>query len=114
MLAKFFGLLECQNTFVRAGGKIHAISIETSVSESSDQRLDYVAIGDVKHSDPLYATYSISHVDVKVNCSLDFIPMDNVVEETINNTFIPDAQVSKEVFKNLASFRIGAQASNVS
>lgn len=109
---------EEQKTLVRRGGVLHTISVASSVSETTDSRVDYLAIGDVKHSDPLYCRYSKVALDVKVPswkqhlyfymgrfASLGY-------DETERRFTMGDSQISKEVFYNNANYRIGPHVSD--
>lgn len=106
------------NTVTRMGGFVHSVSDTTKVADLTDVRLDYLAVGELKHKDPLYASYVVHGCEVIKECSnigekgllksalSFFVPEDEVYVEKMTKTPIPVAFVSKEAFKNLASFRI--------
>lgn len=99
---------------LRLGGLVHSIAASSSLAEKRDVRLDYLAVGDLKHEDPLYAFYEVQGVTVtKVvnnNCPVGFfekfLPQTETFVESLTQVSLPETKVSKEIFKNLTSFRI--------
>lgn len=103
----------------RLGGLIHSISLQSKVADEEDCRLDYLAVGDLKHNNPEYCTYTVQRCEVVTPSILSllffsipkffvslFVPLPSRYEEVTTEEKMCDTYVSKEAFKNMVSFRI--------
>lgn len=119
----FFEVVKTQ-TVHRVGGLTHEVGKICLPHESKDVRHDYVAIGDVKHSNPLYSPYGIAAFNVSVlqtaisavkSLAFNFEIIDEVgLPKVTRNEALaaPMSVVSKELFYNLANSRIAPYLSD--
>lgn len=95
----------------RIGGLIHKVDLESIESPHEDVRLDYLAVGDLKHKNPEYCNYSITAEELKhpyfstILASLCGFPVE-IKFGTKTGKSVQKSLVSKVAFKNLASFRL--------
>lgn len=116
-------------TVHRVGGFRHEIDLDYEPYDHVDSRSDYLSIGDVKHTNPLYCQYSVTHQSISnlfmltsvirgtlYRCGLInsvVCPVRSGLEDDLNDA-LPKSLVSKELFYNNANSRIGPHVSDAS
>jgi hypothetical protein len=99
----------------RLGGLLHSISTEKRIADTSDVRLDYLAVGDLKHEDPEYCYYVVTKTKVTSTGFWSFVlPMSFEFNEDLTEEKLTDTIICKEAFKNAVSFRISPMTSDES
>lgn len=121
ILGWLFFLVKAKRKFAtrRIGGLIHTVDLESLPSPENDVRLDYLAVGDLKHTDPEYCKYTVT-AEIAQRPSI-LTMLGGVFELPMEYKFktkpgpaIQESLVSKVAFKNLASFRLSPFTSDES
>lgn len=115
---------EC--SVVRVGGLVHVVDKKSMSYTSKDVRHDYVAVGDIKHKNPLYSRYLVRSAVItsfglmlsKFKTALYTRHLTDIIlppEECISESnAMPESALSKELFFNLANARIAPYISDES
>lgn len=124
-LAKPFIAIENEvRTVTRIGGLVHAVDKNFLPYRKEDVRHDYVAVGDIKHKNPLYCRYAVRAMNIaaidrivsKVSSVLyrhELLDQVNIPKvQLMLGDAAPESAVSKELFFNLANSRIAPYLSD--